>query len=210
MSVKKIIYWLLVLGITLIILSYFFIDLRVERWAITHPRGSSIFDISEFISHFGESTYPLIVSALLWLFWKFWKKSQELASKAGFFFLSIVITGLASNILKLIFGKARPLLLKDHEEFGFSWLVLPSDYVHQSFPSGHTTTAFTIATALTLMFPRWWPLFYGYAVMEGLSRIGVWFHYPSDVMAGALLGTTLTLLLYQWPKISFKKSKKTL
>ena len=181
--------------IPLIIVSYFFIDVPVGMWAIAHD-DTTVYFVAEFISNFGEATYPLIISALLWLLWKFYKKNEVLAARASFFFLSIVITGLAANVLKGLFGKARPILLKNENEFGFSWFVLPNNYDHHAFPSGHTTTAFTIATALALMFPRWWPVFYAYAITIAFARIGAWDHYPSDVLAGALFGTLLTLLLF--------------
>lgn len=190
----------------LIVLAYLFLDLPVGKWAIAHD-NTTLFHVSEFISLFGEATYPLIISALLWLFWRFYKKNAHLASQAGFFFLSIVITGVSANIIKAIFGKARPILLKNEDDFGFKWFVLPNDYDHHSFPSGHTTTAFTIATALSLIFPKWWPAFYAYAITVGFARIGAWDHYPSDVLAGALYGTVLTLMLFHWKKISFKNQQ---
>lgn len=204
MNHKKIILLLPLVFIPLITLAYLFLDKNIALWAIAHDQ-TPIFLVADFISLFGEATFPLIISALLWIFWKFYKKSELLAAKAGFFFLSIVITGVTANIVKAIFGKARPILLKNEDEFGFSWFVLPNDYDHHSFPSGHTTTAFTIATALSLIFPKWWPAFYAYAITIGFARIGAWDHYPSDVLAGALYGTVLTLVLFQWKRISFKK-----
>lgn len=189
--------------IPLIILSYLYIDVDVARWVIARDHTPLVY-ISEYISYLGESTYPLVISALLWLTWKFYKRNEAFAARAGFLFLSIVITGLSANVIKAIFGKARPHLLKNDDLFGFEWFVLPNDYNHLSFPSGHTTTAFTVATALSLIFPKWWPAFYAYAITVGLARIGSWNHYPSDVLAGALYGTLLTLLLFHWKKISFK------
>ena len=47
------------------------------------------------------------------------------------------------------------------------------------------------------MFPRYWHYFYMYAVVMGISRVLNWNHYVSDVIAGAMFGTIVTLLLYQ-------------
>ncbi len=187
----------------LILLSYLYLDEQTARWAISNDK-SIFYNIAEFIGLFGNATYPLVVSAVLWLVWKFYRKSEALAARAGFFFVSVVITGVSVNLVKCFFGKARPMSLKNDNEFGFTWFALPNDHNHLSFPSGHTTTSFTIATALTLIFPKWWPAFYGYAVTVAFSRIGTWDHYPSDVFAGALFGTVLTLILFHWEKISFK------
>lgn len=202
MSTQKIITIILLIGTPFILLSYFFVDEGVARYAFAHDDTfSPIFDT---LSEFANSTYWLISFGLLWLFWKFYKKNEHYAKQAGFMFIAIVSTGLLANVVKIIFGKARPILLKKEEIFGFHWFVSPTAYDYQSFPSGHTTTAFTIATVLTLMFPRYWPAFYGYGVAMALSRVLSWNHYVSDVIAGAMFGTIVTLLLYNINKISFK------
>ena len=190
--------------VPLIVLSYLYIDIPVGRWAIAQD-GTVLDDISVVIGYFGESVYILIATALLWLIWTFIKKDKRLALQSRFIFLSIVITGVGVNVIKLIFGKSRPTLLKSSDEFGFQWFASFGDHAHASFPSGHATTSFTLATALSLMFPRWWPVFYTYAVTIALARVGAWDHYPSDVMAGALFGTVLTLLLYHSKAITFKQ-----
>ena len=202
MSTTKIIIFILALGIPLILLAFFFIDKDIARYAIAHDETfSPIFDA---LSHGADSTYWLIGSGVLWLIYKFYKKHEAHAKMAGFMFISVITTGLSVNILKMFFGKARPILLKKEEIFGFDWFVLPSAYDYHSFPSGHTTTAFTVATVLTLMFPRYWPAFYGYGIAMALSRVLNWDHYVSDVIAGAVFGTIATLLLYNIKKISFK------
>ncbi|HQT90774.1 MAG TPA: phosphatase PAP2 family protein [Candidatus Kryptobacter bacterium] len=60
-----------------------------------------------------------------------------------------------------------------------------------SMPSGHTTAVFAVATALTLRYPKpyvYIPL-YAWAAFVGYGRMYLGLHYPSDVLAGALLGT---------------------
>lgn len=58
-----------------------------------------------------------------------------------------------------------------------------------SFPSGHTTVAFAGATVLAFDEPRLAPIGYAFAVLVGLSRIYEGVHYPTDVLAGAALGS---------------------
>lgn len=65
-----------------------------------------------------------------------------------------------------------------------------------SFPSGHTTTAFATATALTLDYPKWYVIVpsYAYAGTVAYSRMHLGVHYPSDVLTGALIGSGCAVL----------------
>lgn len=72
-----------------------------------------------------------------------------------------------------------------------------------SFPSGHTSAAFSTATSLSLQFPKWYVVApaYAYAAAVGYSRMYLGVHYPSDVLAGAIIGSGTAYL-------SFKLNKK--
>lgn len=115
---------------------------------------------------------------------------------------AILLSAAATSLVKGVVGRARPYVPNtdpnepgpDADEFrvgrGFG-----ADY--SSFPSGHTTVAFTAASALTRELfdahseARWvvGPLLYGGATAVGLSRMYKNAHWASDVMAGAALGT---------------------
>ncbi len=59
-----------------------------------------------------------------------------------------------------------------------------------SFPSGHTTMAFSTATSISLMYPKWYviaPAFI-WASSVGYSRMHLGVHYPSDVVVGSMVG----------------------
>jgi len=80
-----------------------------------------------------------------------------------------------------------------------------------SFPSGHTTTAFSIATSLTLRYPDKPAVIavsYLYATVIGYGRIYLGVHYPSDVFAGMIIGSGSAALVYAFRKeiIDFKNN----
>ncbi len=72
-----------------------------------------------------------------------------------------------------------------------------------SFPSGHTTKAFALATSLSLAYPKWYviaPSFL-WAAGVGYTRMHLGVHYPSDVLGGMILGSGtafLSVKLNQW------------
>ena len=71
-----------------------------------------------------------------------------------------------------------------------------------SFPSGHTSSTFGLATGLSLHFPKWYiiaPSFL-YATIVALSRPYLGAHYPSDLLAGAILGVGMQFLWYELEK----------
>jgi undecaprenyl-diphosphatase len=65
-----------------------------------------------------------------------------------------------------------------------------------SFPSGHTTAAFSAATSLCLMMPGLAGIVYPAVILVGVSRIYLGFHFPSDVAVGALIGTTFAVMIH--------------
>lgn len=80
-----------------------------------------------------------------------------------------------------------------------------------SFPSGHTSDAFATATSLSLAFPKWYVIApsYVYASAVGYSRMHLGVHYPSDVLAGAIIGVGSAYLCYKAQKwINHKKRNK--
>ncbi len=76
-----------------------------------------------------------------------------------------------------------------------------------SFPSAHTSTAFALATSLSLSSPKWYVIAPSltYAGVVGYSRMSLGVHYPSDVFAGALVGAGSSFLTWKLQKLLNKK-----
>lgn len=68
------------------------------------------------------------------------------------------------------------------------------------FPSDHATAAFAVAVALLLRFRAWGGVVLAFAVALALGRVGMGVHYPSDVLAGAALGSAVALGLW-YPRV---------
>jgi membrane-associated phospholipid phosphatase len=118
---------------------------------------------------------------------------------------AILVTNVITTTTKMVAGRARPYLdpTRPHDFQLFRGLR-GNDY--QSFPSGHTSTAFAVASALTAEAGQWRPgsryivggVTYTLATMTGASRIYNERHWASDVVAGAAIGTLTGLAVVRW------------
>jgi hypothetical protein len=92
--------------------------------------------------------------------------------------------GIVTPLLKSAFGRARPFQNQGSDSFH------PFDKNFDSFPSGHATNAFAFATAVASHYDGWVVPTIVYTLASGIavSRVNDHVHFPSDVVAGALIG----------------------
>ncbi|WP_296584697.1 phosphatase PAP2 family protein [Xanthobacter sp.] len=121
--------------------------------------------------------------------------AASVAARLGFLFLAIAPVGLLVAIVKHSLGRARPhaaMHIKGPSpEMTFDFLIWKSSFA--SFPSGHATTTFAAAVAFAALFPRARTILLVAAFPIAATRIVLSSHYPSDVVAGAVLGTVAAL-----------------
>ncbi|BAK98256.1 putative undecaprenyl-diphosphatase [Oscillibacter valericigenes Sjm18-20] len=100
--------------------------------------------------------------------------------------LALILDGLCCNvILKPLIARVRPCDVNAAVELLVS---RPTDW---SFPSGHTAASFAAVGALLTEKRRLWKPAFILAVLIAFSRLYLYLHWPSDVLAGAILGTVL-------------------
>ena len=160
-------------------------------------RGSTTDVLADIFEPFGNGAFALTGLAAVYIFEHF--NENEKATRTTLIATeSFLITSLYTTVLKYSFGRARPHNTDtnhDDSHMHFDGFSIKNN----SFPSGHTSTAFAIATVVANEYeetPYIKPISYGLATLTGLSRINDQKHWASDVFLGAALGyfTSKTLL----------------
>ena len=118
-------------------------------------------------------------------------KGRKWSERGLLVLLSLAFNAVVCNLwLKPMVARTRP-----YDLLGYEILVRRlGDY---SFPSGHTSASFAAATALYAIDRRWGTAAYILAVLIGFSRLYLGVHFPTDVLAGAVIGI-LAAKAAQW------------
>lgn len=131
-----------------------------------------------YFTHLGGATSTIIINVLIWAFApQPWRNTAQQA------LVALAISHLPVAVAKKLYPRMRPYLalpetntfrnpLKDH-----------------SFPSGHTTAIFASTVPYMVAFPALTVILLPLACIVGFSRIYLGLHYPSDVMAGLVIGS---------------------
>jgi len=118
--------------------------------------------------------------------------SSTLRSMAIKAMISITLSTGIGKILKVTVTRLRP------------FINIPNLNIKKigidkySFPSGHTTGAFSLAVIIALYFPIFGFITVPLAICVGLSRIYIGVHYPTDVIMGLIIGSTCSFLTYRF------------
>ena len=134
--------------------------------------------------------------------WSFYRKSKGLRTK---FFLLLLVLLLTAGITRTV----KTLVDRDRPFTTYPEIKKLSTGGDSSFPSGHTLEAFGMATAAACLFRRRRVavIAFSWALIVAWSRMALGVHYPSDVLAGMILGGLTGWLVTHFARLRLKFDK---
>ena len=155
-------------------------DEQALVWIAENVRCAVLDPFMKLYTQLGNTGMLFIVLGVLMLLFK-------QTRKAGLSALCAMLIGLVvvNFTIKPLVSRPRPWLVIEN------FINLVEEYDPNSFPSGHTNAAFAFALAVCMSAPKRWMKVTAVcmAVVMGLSRLYVGVHFPSDVLAGAVIGS---------------------
>lgn len=166
---------------------------------ILHNKGETFIWINQFhtffadffftyYTHVGDGVFAILLAVVLF----FYKRKYTYC-----ILMAYAISSIVAQILKKITDLPRPKLYL-HKVANLHWVLGEDTNLYNSFPSGHTTSAFMLAAILALLAKdkRVGVLYFFLAVLVGYSRIYLGQHFFMDAYYGALIGTLSSILAY--------------
>lgn len=121
----------------------------------------------------------------------FIRKNQINQLRAIQILIPVALSAIVANVLKYAIDLPRPYEL-------YPFIHKLSVGGSPTFPSGHTADAFAFATAVSLMYRKWIVVvtMLAWATFVGYTRMALGVHFPSDVLAGAVIGALCSYAVY--------------
>jgi membrane-associated phospholipid phosphatase len=190
------------LGAAIIVLMY-----AIDAWEIAQmpKRGTPSLWWVRILTDFGKDEYVLAVLAGLLVAVAIVSPALRgiqrslllgLGTRLQFIFCAVAVPNLVTEVLKYSVGRGRPFVGGEANAFHFSHFA--GNPAYYSFPSGHATTAFALAFAVSVVWPKARVAMAVYAIVIAATRLVLVAHHPSDVVAGALVGIVGAMFVRYW------------
>jgi undecaprenyl-diphosphatase len=188
--------WRIGLALGVVLLPGAVLSDRVLLAVLRPDPGSWLIGVMQWWTWLGYGLVDIAIPLAIGCF--SWRRGDREAARRGVQgALAVTAAGLLGQVAKNLLCRARPtadapgVFLREFPCF-------PAPFALSSFPSGHATTAFALATLLSFWYPRWTAVWLVLATGVGWSRIVLGSHFPSDVLGGAVLGMAVVLSLARW------------
>lgn len=187
--------WFFGLFVVFITVSFFYFDQPMALFFQSLDLNETASWLN-WITHLGLGGSYIVGLFLFALFFRYLQKNRDLENKLWFLWFCVLVPSIVCIGLKIVLGRARPILLFNHEIYGFHGLETSSAY--WSFPSGHTTTIMGFVFGLSIVFPRGTIAFILAGLIIAVSRILLTNHYLSDVFFATYLSFLEVSILLYW------------
>lgn len=156
-------------------------DVFMFSWLLNMRLYGVLTKISRHLSKTGDGPLYLVIGGVL-----YWQQGLDSLCLQALL-LAFAIERPLYFVLKNSLKRNRPAAALQN----FHSIITPSDQF--SFPSGHTSAAFMVATLLAYFFPALSVFLYGWATLVGCSRVMLGVHFPTDILVGAILGISVAI-----------------
>jgi membrane-associated phospholipid phosphatase len=177
------------------------VDQPVAMFFASQPIKEKYWQVFRTITDIGLGENYFLIAIGTYVFFRWVRPAAFYRVWAAKFFICLITAGIGVQLLKFIFGRARPLQTENFDPYVF--VPFNTHHYFHSMPSGHAQVMFTAAPLFSVAFPKYKYLWYGIACLVAFSRVATFQHTMSDIVAGAYVGwsiSTLTLL-YLAPKL---------
>ncbi len=167
-----------IIYIGLILLSYCYLDRPIAIYFHDLHLGIT-FPVLYWMTNLAQPVLVLILITILAIFYRL-STNKKMEMRVWFLWCCVLIPSMGTYILKLLFGRARPVLFFKQNLFGFYGPHFTVEYF--SCPSGHVTAITGLMIGMVILFPK-----YIYAIIPGAilfisTRVLLDLHYLSDVL----------------------------
>ena len=136
-------------------------------------------------------SYILVLGALIIILLnKSWRVRLN-----NFLFLGLTLllsTGLVAQLVRFLYSRARPPIFLENVT-----VLIQKNLQEPSFPSDHAVFYFSLAMAMYFIDKKLFKYFLISAMLMGVARVFVGVHYPVDIVAGAVIGVGVGLVVYK-------------
>ena len=197
--------WIGVAALTALAIGILMFAVDVATIKQMPARGTASLWWLRIFTDFGKSTYVLwtlagLLIAILLVLPLLSDVSRSILIAFGvriqYLFFAVLFAVLCGELLKYIIGRSRPFVGGDANAFYYQHFA--GNPAFESLPSGHATTAFALAFAVSAVWRQMTLFMFVFAVLICISRVVLLAHHPSDVVAGALTGIIGAMIVQYW------------